>query len=383
MKRFYSFAEMLGRPAEEGSEKALSYFNKEHIDYFSFEEFKNNCFKEKERYLRLGVSSLALIEEKTPSLVFSLFGAVLAGLDTCLIDPSENEKRVSLMLESFRPERIETDESFLPEEKEEVNRYLSPKRTKKSTAEGHLIFFTSGTSGPSKGVVLTSKSLLASAYAGQSCLSCSKDDVILSLLPFSHVFGFVCTLLWPLCYGASIALGRGLRHLEEDILSFKPTILPLIPSLASFLVSKKLLNRELQTLLIGAGPLNDLTVQAIRSLHLRLAFGYGLSETSSGVAISVGGKDPNAFGFCPGNDFKIGSDGGIIIHSEGMMEGYLHDEKSTSEVLKDGWLYTNDLGFIDEDNCLHVLGRKDEVIVLPNGTKFNCAEAENQFASLL
>jgi long-subunit acyl-CoA synthetase (AMP-forming) len=190
-------------------------------------------------------------------------------------------------------------------------------------------------------------------------------------------------LLWPLCYKACAALGRGLRHILDDPAFFKPTIIPAIPSLAVALLLHKAINKEAKTILVGAGPLPKMALAGFKESHLRLALGYGLTETSSGVAISVDSADPYAMDFCPGNDFRIESDGSIDIKSEALMKGYLNNREATAEAIKDGWLLTNDLGFIDKDNKLHVIGRKDDILILANGTKFDCNEAEEKLLPML
>ena len=252
--------------------------------------------------------------------------------------------------------------------------------------EGRLIFFTSGTTGSSKAVVLTSESLLCSSFSGQSMLPCGPGDIILSLLPFSHVFGFVCTMLWGLTYGATIALGRGTRYLLSDCEFFKPTILPVVPSLLKMLMQQHALPASLKVVLVGAAPLDAVSVKALQNVGMKVYLGYGLTETSSGIAITQDQKDPFALYPCPGADIRIEPNGEISVATPCMMQGYLDFSETVREdagsdeaenndnsayvlghpiiPVEGGRLYTGDLGSLDTRGALCLTGRKKDMLVL-------------------
>ena len=271
--------------------------------------------------------------------------------------------------------------------------------------EGRLIFFTSGTTGSSKAVVLTSESLLCSSFSGQSMLPCGPGDIILSLLPFSHVFGFVCTMLWGLTYGATIALGRGTRYLLSDCEFFKPTILPVVPSLLKMLMQQHALPASLKVVLVGAAPLDAVSVKALQNVGMKVYLGYGLTETSSGIAITQDQKDPFALYPCPGADIRIEPDGEISVATPCMMQGYLDFSETVREdagsdeaenndnsayvlghpiiPVEGGRLYTGDLGSLDTRGALCLTGRKKDMLVLPDGTKIFCPEYEEELSGLI
>lgn len=271
--------------------------------------------------------------------------------------------------------------------------------------EGRLIFFTSGTTGSSKAVVLTSESLLCSSFSGQSMLPCGPGDIILSLLPFSHVFGFVCTMLWGLTYGATIALGRGTRYLLSDCEFFKPTILPVVPSLLKMLMQQHALPASLKVVLVGAAPLDSVSVKALQNVGMKVYLGYGLTETSSGIAITQDQKDPFALYPCPGADIRIEPDGEISVATPCMMQGYLDFSETVREdagsdeaenndnsayvlghpiiPVEGGRLYTGDLGSLDTRGALCLTGRKKDMLVLPDGTKIFCPEYEEELSGLI
>jgi len=205
------------------------------------------------------------------------------------------------------------------------------------------------------------------------------------VLPLAHVFGFVCGLLWPWLCGAAVALGRGGRHVFDDWTYFHPTATSVVPILLEHMMRRNLVNPELQAVLVGAGDCPDERLQEVKELGIRLAFGYGLTETSSGVAISAEGEDdPHALEVCPGSTITIADDGEVLIQTpEAMMQGYYKLPADTSEVLIDGVLHTGDLGSFDENGRLHLKGRKKEMLVLPGGTKIFLPEYEREIAEQL
>ena len=244
-------------------------------------------------------------------------------------------------------------------------------------AEGRLFFFTSGTTARSRAVILTSRSLLASAASGQAMLPCGKGDTILSILPLSHVFGFVCSMLWGLAYGAAVALGRGVRHIMEDAMYFNPTILPAVPTVIEALHRFHLMNPALSVILIGAAPCQPPLTEALQKEGYRVYLGYGLTETSSGIAITQDLSDPYGLKPCPGADIRIEEDGEISVATPCMMEGYLGEPSP----LREGRFYTGDLGSFDENGFLRLSGRKKDMIVTADGTKVFCPEYEAELMS--
>lgn len=254
---------------------------------------------------------------------------------------------------------------------------------KEAPQDGKILFFTSGTTNSNKAVCLSEASLCASAYNGASLLPLDPNDVLYSCLPLNHVFGFVCSLLWGLSCGACVALSRGIQRMFADFAYFKPTAVSLVPQMASFFASRHLFNPELKLVLIGAGDCSDSVLSMISGQGIRVCFGYGLTETSSGVALSLG-SDPRAMSLCPDVHVSFGPDEEILLDCKPcLMSGYYKDEASTKEVLRDGIFATGDLGYLDSEGLLHIKGRKKDILVLDDGTKIYCPEYEGKLAALL
>ena len=244
--------------------------------------------------------------------------------------------------------------------------------------DGELLFFTSGTTNRNKVVRLSSKTLCRSAWNGQQMLPCGPGDRILSILPLSHVYGFVCSLLWGLAYGATVCLCGDPERRLEAFRIFRPTILPAVPSIVEAMLRTDAFNPELKTILIGAAPCSEETASQLAARGLEVYIGYGLTETSSGIAITQGMDDLDAMHLCPDTEIRIEPDGEIAVSTPCMMKGYL----GLPETTEGFWLYTGDLGWLDSEGRLHIQGRKNDVLVLGDGTKVCCPEYENDLAEM-
>ena len=303
-----------------------------------------------------------VIAEQTPDSIISIFAHVISGCDIIVADP-------------MVPEEITTRAAKAAEAAKAAREAMSDSGEK---GEGELLFFTSGTTSSSKIVRLTSQSFCTSAWSGQSMLACGEDDVILSILPLAHVFGFVCSMLWGLAYGATIALGRGVRHLVDDALFFDPTILPAVPTLINAMLRFDALNPGLRVALIGAAPCTPEVTAALREKGIKVYLGYGLTETSSGIAITQDLDEPEALYPCPGADFRIEEDGEVTIATPCMMQGYIGAEP----MFEGDRFFTGDLGWFDDKGRLHLKGRKKDVLLMADGTKIFCPEYEENLEHL-
>lgn len=308
--------------------------------------------------------------------ILNVFSLCLQNKNVVLLNPMEEPKVLQEQILASDVERIMEDG---------LGFYRSYDRFsgKTSELEHRILFFTSGTTDSSKPVVLSEEKLCASAYNGSALLPLSKDDVLLDILPLSHVFGFVCSLLWGLNCGATVALGRGKHHIFEDFSYFHPTVVSLVPQMAKFFSKLNLFNKELRLVLIGAGDCEDAVLSSIQKRSIRVSYGYGLTETSSGIALSVG-DDPRKMSVCPLDEVRIDSDGEILVRSPStMMNGYYHDPTKTENSFTDGYFHTGDLGKFTEDGYLVLTGRKKDILVLSDGTKIYLPEYERQLGDIL
>ena len=323
-----------------------------------------------------GKSCLGLLADGSLDCVIEIFAANLAGLQLVMLDASLEVPLLKTLIRYTDVDLLWGDEDL----KEELSSALM---SGVKDGAGRILFFTSGTTERAKAVVLSDHSLCQSAWNGSAKLPLSPEDTLLCLLPLGHVFGFVCGLLWGMSCGACVALGRGARHYLDDCVFYRPTAVSVVPMLLGFLLRQRCVNPELRLVLVGAGDCPPALLQAAGAMGLRVSFGYGLTETSSGVAISVKG-DPYAMEICPDDTITLAEDGEILIEAPTcMMQGYYKRPDATHEVLRDGVLHTGDLGRFDEEGLLHITGRKKDILVLSDGTKIYLPEYESALMQTL
>ena len=371
--RFQGFDDLLRHYAEVSPEKTALLDSGTALSY---EALLRRVQDRAEELRASGKTCMGVLCNGSLPCVVEIFAANLAGMQIVLLDENSPVSMLRGLIAYTDIDTLWGD----PDLCEELVGCLTEGVTDGS---GKILFFTSGTTERSKAVVLTDHSLCQSAYNGSAKLPLSPDDRLLCLLPLGHVFGFVCGLLWGLSCGAEVALGRGARHYIDDCAYYRPTAVSVVPRMLGFLLQQNCLNDELRTLLVGAGDCPKELLQAVKNRGIRVSFGYGLTETSSGVAISVGG-DPYALEVCPDDVITVAEDGEILIAAPTcMMQGYYKWPQYTEEVLRHGVLSTGDLGYFDGDGCLHVTGRKKDMLVLGDGTKIFLPEYEAGVAKAL
>ena len=342
----------------------------------SFAAFFQSVQKRAEELRKGGKSCLGVLCDGSLENVIEIFAASLAGLQIVLLDASLEADVLKTLIRYTDVDLLWGDEELCDELSLALMAGVKDGR-------GKILFFTSGTTERAKAVVLTDRSLCQSAWNGSAKLPLSPDDTLLCLLPLGHVFGFVCGLLWGLSCGACVALGRGARHYLDDCDFYRPTAVSVVPLLLGFLLKQKCINPELKLVLVGAGDCPPALLQAAGTLGIRVSFGYGLTETSSGVAISVSG-DPYAMEVCPDDTITLAEDGEILIEAPScMMQGYYKRPDATRAVLRHGVFHTGDLGRFDEEGKLHITGRKKDILVLPDGTKIFLPEYESALMQAL
>ena len=381
MIRYEGFADLVDRMVASAPGKAalVACGNDGAVLGITWEDFAERVRMRSAQLARSGGRCEAILADGSPDCVVEVFAAVKAGLQVALVDPLMPNQVLGPLLAAVDADAVWASSAVRQAQVEHLVESGMPP----ACGPRSLLFFTSGTTSASKAVVLTDSSLMASAFNGSSLLPLSPDDTLLCLLPLSHVFGFVCGLLWGLSCGATVALGRGPRHYGDDLSVFDPTAVAVVPKLLEFLVARDALNDRLQLVLVGAADCPDDLLATVRNRGIRASLGYGLTETSSGVALSTG-DDFHAMTICPEHRVTIGADGEILVHAPTcLMRGYYRDEQKTAAAVCDGVLHTGDTGYVDEQGLLHVVGRLKDVIVLPGGTKVFLPEYEAAISEAL
>ena len=376
--RYSGFQMLLEDRARQTPEApALAYAQHGERTVCSFAELRQRVHARAETLRGEDKRAYGILADGSFDCVIEIFAAVLAGRRTVLLSENAAEETLTEQIREAELDALWGDPDLVEA--------LEPALCDSAEGgEGRILFFTSGTTSRAKAVVLTDASLMNSAYNGGALLPLLKDDTLLCMLPLDHVFGFVCGLLWGLSCGACVALGRGARHFHEDCVFFRPTAISVVPALLGFLLRYRALNPELKLILIGAGGCPEAILTAAKATDARVCFGYGLTETSSGVALSLGEGDPYAMTVCPDDTITIADDGEVLLTAPTcVMQGYWRQPEDTAKVLIDGVLHTGDLGTIDENGKLRLTGRKKEMLVLSDGTKLYLPEYEQALSDAL
>ncbi len=246
------------------------------------------------------------------------------------------------------------------------------------------IIFTSAYGGKPLGTELTHFNLFQNALISQAFVQkFAPEDVCLCVLPLFHSFGQTAMLNAPLLgMSKSILMPRFDPHkVFETIARERVTLFGVVPSMAHFMIHYKPTETfdlsSIRALDVGGAALSDEIYEAfLERFHIPLLQGYGLTETSPVVAYNVdeATNRPGSVGkpifHCKvrirrdDNSFaSIGEEGEIVIRGHNVMKGYYKKPKETAEALRDGWLHTGDIGYLDKDGYLYLTGLKKDLII--------------------
>lgn len=247
------------------------------------------------------------------------------------------------------------------------------------------IVFTGGTTGKSKGALLSQQAIMRGAKNGCYGIKEVFEQRVFLILPLTHVFGLIRTLLTSLYTGSMVFVCRNKQNMFKDILEFKPTILILVPALAEMALnlSKKfgrnMLGTDVKTIICGAATVAPYLAKEYDALGITLLPGYGLTESSNLVSGNPNPlEDSTSVGFVyPGIDYKIVDDE-LWIKGVNVFDGYVGDDEENALAFEDGYFKTGDLVRIGDNGSLYIVGRKKEIIVLSSGENIYPAEIENK-----
>ncbi len=244
------------------------------------------------------------------------------------------------------------------------------------TGSGRLVIFTSGSTGRPKGVRLFRNQHLFTAHALARLVGAREGDRYLSLLPLPMLLEIICAIIIPVLVGgesvfapqvAEVAVAGRSVDLVETLANTRPNVSVMVPRLLALYAQQLLAQRKsppesLRFLAVGGAPLPRNVAQVARRAGIPFFEGYGLSECASVVALNTpDASRPGTVGRpLPGLSVRV-EDGEIVVSGPSVMDGYLHGGDVT------GAWRTGDLGEMDDDGFLRVLGRKDNLIVSPTG----------------
>jgi len=256
-----------------------------------------------------------------------------------------------------------------------------------------LIIYTSGTTGKPKGAMLSNNNLLRNVAGVMEELELTPEDRMACLLPMFHSFSMTVCVLLPMTQGLSIVAIKSLhppKNIIVELLRHQATVLPAIPQLYRMLANAQMPpGMALRVCVSGAAPLPLEVLKAFnKNIGIPLIEGYGLSETSPVACFNPlrGEKKPGSVGLpLKGVAFQIWNDAGdvlptgergeICIKGHNIMIGYWNNPEATAAAIKDGWLLTGDIGYLDADGYLYITDRKKDMLLV-NGINVYPRELE-------
>jgi long-chain acyl-CoA synthetase len=303
------------------------------------------------------------------------------------------------------------------------------------------IVYTSGTTGPPRGVMLTHHNILWDADALLQAIPGYQEDVYLSFLPLSHALERTVGYYVPIMAGSTVAFARSIQDLAEDLQTIRPTMLVAVPRIferayakiqqqlqekgffarylfnlavdlgwrrfeasqkrareltpfqrmvwrvLEHLVARPLLSRfggRLRIAVSGGAPLQETVARCLIGLGLPLLQGYGLTEASPVVSGNrLDNNLPSSVGEpLPGVEVRLGPEAEVLVRAPSLMQGYWNrPEESEQAIDKEGWLHTGDQGRM-VDGRLHLHGRLKEILVMSSGEKVAPGDMETAILQL-
>ncbi len=304
------------------------------------------------------------------------------------------------------------------------------------SSDAAVIVYTSGTTGPPKGAILSQRNIVSMIDSVLQVVPVTSKDSVVSYLPLNHMAERIFSILIPLKTGAVVNFAESINTIQESLREIAPTIFMGVPRIwekmhsslyikiqdatwlkrvafkllmpAGMKITEKKLNKQpigpsdrilswlayiviyrslrrffglsrARITISGAAPVSPEVLKVFHSLGLRIREGYGQSEMSGitfihhfdDVKIGTVGKP------IPGVEFRIEPDGELVERGPGVFVGYFKDPEGTEKILRDGWLYSGDVGRIDEDGHLVITDRKKDIIITAGGKNIAPSEIEN------
>ena len=299
-----------------------------------------------------------------------------------------------------------------------------------------VLYLTSGATGDPKMALVTHESIVSNIDMGPAVLPMGPEDATVAFLPSAHIAQRVVMEFLPIRCGTAVHFFESLLKLPQDIRKVRPTILLAPPRMweriystictelrkrsaasrrafytglalalaaaryrregkpvparirAPLAVADRVLFRKVRSRFggrirvaaSGAAPLSKDLAEFYQAIGMPLIEGYGLTEGGVAALNPLDAPRPGSIGKpLPGIEIKISDDGELLIKGPCLFSSYWGDPATTAEVLRNGWLHTGDLGFIDADGYIYITGRKKELIVSSTGKKIHPSRVESLF----
>ena len=364
----------------------IEYKKKEFVEH-SYKQFRKDCdslgawinehFPERVHAAIIGLTSYEYL--------VAWFGIQCSGNVSVPLDNANNAEKIADEIN-----RSDTVGDIVEEYKDKMPTASS------SEKDLTAILFTSGTTGKSKGVMLSNGNLIDNA-------TCEPDlgyhgNKRMTVLPIHHVYCFTCDILCSLWYGRKLCINDSLMRIIKNLKIFRPVDVTFVPMISASIlnrmkqlagedgdkiaVGKEVFGDHFSIIYSGGAYLSPDIIKGFSEFGIEIAQGYGMTECSPRICSGIKNcPKPDSVGeIVPGCEVRI-VDGEIQVKSKSVMMGYYKNPEETAKTIsEDGWLMTGDLGYKDDDGYLYITGRKKNLIILSNGENVSPEEIENQFA---
>jgi long-chain acyl-CoA synthetase len=380
-----------------------------------------------------GYSKVAIYAENSPSWIYTFYAALQNGCIAIPIDFLASAEDVAYIIDDCCPELLFMS-AGMKESYTKINQKIAHKpeivvfddiTIDESIPESQwigpvddeitaVIIYTSGTTGSPKGVMLSYTNIHINIAGVVNAKIYIPERQVMIFLPLHHIFPLVGSMMTPLFVGSPVVivpsmqssdLMKSFSENEVGVFLGVPrlyelmyrgikakidqsfvarTFLKFVLATKNRKLGKKIFKKvhesfggHLQYMIAGGAALNKEVGAFFYYLGFDIMEGFGMTEAAPMIAFPRPGhiRIGSTGQALPGMVIEI-RDGEIIAKGPNVMKGYYNRPEETAEVIKDGWLYTGDLGYLDEDSFLFITGRKKEIIILPNGKNINPVEIE-------
>lgn len=256
------------------------------------------------------------------------------------------------------------------------------------------ILFTSGTTGKSKGVMLSNRNLADNATMLD--MKIPAGTVTMTLLPVNHVYCLTMDMVKGIYTGVTSCINDSIMRVARNMKLFQPELVlmvPLViesiykklrdadPAIPKELLAKEVFGGKLHTICSGGAYLDPDYYDRFAEYGITILQGYGMTECSPVISTNLpwDNRKGSVGKLMPNLEAKVVDDE-LWVKGSSVMMGYYKMPAETAETLQDGWLKTGDLAYVDEDNYVYITGRRKNLIILANGENVSPEELENELS---
>lgn len=263
-----------------------------------------------------------------------------------------------------------------------------------NTADDETIILlgTSGTTGKSKIVEVSSKNMWGSLLNSDQASHVKGLERCILVLPLYHIGG-VMSATSSFYRSKTLCIGRGASYIFPDMAILNPTQVPFVPSMMESVEKlfrrnmdpvgrAKYVGSNLQRIMVAGAAPKQSTCQYFIDQGIAVETAYAMTETTgAGTWAELNESNVGTIGKMYGNLQICFQAGELLMKGDAVMKGYYKDPEETAKVIEDGWLHTGDMGYCDENGYYYITGRKKNVIILSNGENVNPEEIEAKWGS--